>query len=612
MENTEIARTLDDVATLLEIKGANPFRIRAYENAARTVEEHSEPLRKKVERGEDLTELPGIGKDMARYITELVQSGTLSMLDELAEEIPPSLIDLTRLPGVGAKKTKKLWQELGVETVDQLEEAARADLVKELDGFGARSQQKILEGIAAYRRRQGRFKLSQADQFVEPLLAHLAEGGGVERLEVAGSYRRRRETVGDLDLLAITDNPEKVVKRFTSYREVKRVELAGETKATVVLASGLQVDLRLLPAESYGAALQYFTGSKAHNVKFRKRAVAMGLTVSEYGVFEVGGGEEQKGSEGRKAEAGAGEGKRMAGETEEDVYAAVGLPWVPPELREDRGEIEAADEDRLPNLITLDAIRGDLQMHSTWSDGKNSIEEMLEGCADREYAYFAITDHSKALAMTGGLDAKKLREQWEEMAEIAERHPTIRMLRGMEVDILQDGSLDLDDESLEQLDVVLVSVHSHFDLPAAKQTDRVIQAVSHPAVHILAHPTGRILNKRDSMALDLDAVFQACRDAGVAVELNAHPDRLDLQDTHVMRARELGLPIVISTDAHRVDDLALIRYGVEQARRAWLESHDVVNTWPWRKVERFLGKGQKKREGQNTQKRQKGQKKAKS
>jgi len=592
MENTEIARALDEVAILLEIKGANPFRIRAYDNAARTVEEHSEPLRKKVEHGDDLTELPGIGKDMARYITELVQSGTLSILDELAEEIPRSLIDLTRLPGVGAKKTKKLWQELRVETIDQLEAAARADRVKELDGFGAKSQQKILDGIAAYRRRLGRFKLSQADQLVEPLLAYLEEGGGVERLEVAGSYRRRRETIGDLDLLAITDEPDRVVRRFTSYGEVKRVELAGDTKATVVLASGLQVDLRLLPAESYGAALQYFTGSKAHNVKFRKRAVAQGLRVSEYGVFQVEGAQGAERTGGR--DGGVDDGKRVAGETEEDVYAAVGLPWIAPELREDRGEIEAADAGTLPDLITVDQIQGDLQMHSTWSDGKHSIEEMLGACAGRGYGYFAITDHSKALAMTGGLDAKKLRDQWKEMDEVASRHPEIRMLRGMEVDILRDGSLDLDDESLDGLDVVLVSVHSHFDLPAAKQTERVVAAVSHPAVHILAHPTGRILNKRDSMAFDLDAVFQACLESSVAVELNAHPDRLDLQDTHVLRAKELGLPVVISTDAHRIDDLALIRYGVEQARRAWLESDDVVNAWDWKRVKRFLKKGQKR------------------
>jgi DNA polymerase (family X) len=352
--------------------------------------------------------------------------------------------------------------------------------------------------------------------------------------------------------------------------------------------------LRLLPAESYGAALQYFTGSKAHNVKFRKRAVAQGLRVSEYGVFEV------RGADGAAArDGGVDEGKRVAGETEEDVYAAVGLPWIAPELREDRGEIEAADASTLPDLITVDQIQGDLQMHSTWSDGKHSIEEMLGACASRGYGYFAITDHSKALAMTGGLDAKKLRDQWKEMDEVASRHPEIRMLRGMEVDILRDGSLDLDDESLDQLDVVLVSVHSHFDLPAAKQTERVVAAVSHPAVHILAHPTGRILNRRDSMAFDLDAVFQACMECGVAVELNAHPDRLDLQDTHVLRARELGLAVVISTDAHRMDDLVLIRYGVEQARRAWLEADDVVNAWDWKRVERFLKKGRKRQEGQN-------------
>jgi DNA polymerase (family 10) len=580
VENVEIARVLDDVAVLLEIQGANPFRIRAYDNAARTIEEHSEPLRKMVERGDDLTELPGIGKDMAGHITELVESGRLSLLDELTEETPYSLIELTRLPGVGAKKTKKLWEELEVETIDQLEAAARADRVKALAGFGAKSQQKMLDGIAAYRRRQGRVRLAEADQLVEPLLAYLREDDAVTRVEVAGSYRRRRETVGDIDLLAITDEPAHVVERFTSYDKVKRVELAGDTKATVVLTSGLQVDLRLLPAASYGAALQYFTGSKAHNVKFRKRAVAQGLRVSEYGVLETDEPADEADAEQTDVTAG----KRVAGETEESVYEAVGVPMMPPELREDRGEIEAALEGSLPDLVTLDAMRGDLQMHSTWSDGKNSIEEMLDGCVALGYEYFAITDHSKALAMTGGLDAARLRRQWEEIDEIADRRDEVRILKGMETDILADGTLDLEDELLQELDVVVVSVHSKLDLAAAKQTDRILKAVSHPAVHILAHPTGRLINRRDPMAFDLDTVLQACAEHDVIVESNAHPDRLDLKDTHLLRAKELGLQVAISTDAHRVDDLDLMRYGIDQARRGWLTPDDVVNTWPLKRL----------------------------
>ena len=578
MENLEISRVLEDVAALLEIQGANPFRIRAYQNAARVVESHSTPLKRMVEEETDLTELPGIGKGIAADITQLLSEGKLDTLEQLAETVPLSLIDLTRLPGVGAKRARKLWDELGIETIDRLEAAAAAGDVAALAGFGAKSQEKILRGIEAHRRRTGRFKLSDADQYVEPLLAHLRALPAVQRLEVAGSYRRRRETVGDIDLLAIATEPQEVVEGFTSYPDVKSVELAGDTKVTVVLRSGLQVDLRILPPESYGAALQYFSGSKAHSVKLRKRAVAQGLSISEYGVIRVG-------------ESGGERGELVAGREEADVYEAVGLPWIAPELREDRGEIEAALAGELPELISLEDIRGDLQMHSTWSDGKQSIEEMLEGCVARGYEYFAMTDHSKALAMTGGLDAAKLRKQWEQIDEVQERHPEIRILRGMEVDILAGGELDLEDEMLAELDVVLVSVHSRFDLPPVQQTERILKAVRHPAVNILAHPTGRLINRRDEMSFDLEEVLRCAAEHEVVVELNAHPDRLDLRDSHLIRARELGLEVVISTDAHRVDDLALMRYGVEQARRAWLTPKHVINAYPLERLLKTLSRG---------------------
>ena len=579
MENIEIARVLEDVAVLLEIKGANPFRIRAYQNAARTIESHTTPLRKMVEDEADLTELPAVGKDMASHITELVIDGHLSLLDELAEEIPLSLIELTRLPGVGAKKVKKLWDELDVETIDDLERVAQQGDVAGLAGFGERSQQKILSAIAAYRKRTGRFRLADAEQVVEPLLEHLRGLDAVQRIAVAGSYRRRRETVGDIDILVIAREAAEVMEHFTRYRDVRKVELAGETKATVILKSGLQVDLRLLPPESYGAALQYFTGSKEHNVKLRKRAVARGLSISEYGVTEAGEGDEA---------AAPGGGELVAGKDEAEVYASVGLPWIPPELREDRGEIDAADAGALPELITLDDVRGDFQMHSTWSDGKNSIEEMLDGCLARGYQYFAVTDHSKALAMTGGLDAARLREQWQEIEEIAGRREEIRILRGMEVDILADGTLDLEDEMLEQLDIVLVSIHSRLDLPAAEQTDRILRAVAHPAVHVLAHPTGRLINRRDPMEFDLDEVLACCAEHDVIVELNTHPERLDLKDTHLIRAKELGLKISLGTDAHRVRDLGLMKYGIDQARRGWLTKDDVINTYPLKQLLKLL------------------------
>jgi DNA polymerase (family 10) len=459
MENPEIAVTLSRVGTLLEIQGANPFRVRAYENAARTVAEHPVPLHAMIAEGADLQQLPGIGKDMAGYITELVTTGRLTLLDQLTRQVPATLIDLVRLPGVGPKRARALWQELKVETLEQLEQAARAGRVETLARFGRKTQARILEAIAARRTEKPRFRLAEADQFVVPLVDHLRRHPSVSRVDVAGSYRRRQETVGDIDLLVISDDPAAVMGHFTSFPRTRSVEAAGGTRATILLESGLQVDLRILPEQSFGAALLYFTGSKAHNVKLRKRAVGMGLSISEYGVSRV--------PEGAPEPAAPATGPFVAGATEEDVYATVGLPWIAPELREDRGEIEAAERRALPHrLITLEDIRGDLQMHSTWSDGKLSVARMLDACAARGYQYCAMTDHSKALAMVRGLDAARLAEQWDEMDRVTAGRKDITLLRSMEVDILRDGSLDLEDELLERLDLVVVSVHSLMDLPA--------------------------------------------------------------------------------------------------------------------------------------------------
>lgn len=572
MENIEIAGALDDVAALLEIQGANPFRIRAYQNAARTVEAHVVAMHKMLEDGEDLTELPSVGKQVAKHIEELVETGRLSVIDEIAKEIPLSLIELTRLPGLGPKKARALWESLGVETIDDLEGVLKEGAVSDLKGFGKKTEGKILKAIDSYRKRQqGRTRLADAEQLVDPLVEYMREAPGLERLEVAGSYRRRRETVRDIDLLAIADNPDPVMDHFVAYAQVRSVEKGGGTRGTVILTSGLQADLRIVSADSYGSALQYFTGSKEHAVAVRKRAVSMGLRLSEYGVFEVDEDAD---------ESDPMSGKRIAGATEEGVYEAMGLAWIPPELREDRGEVAAAEAGTLPSLIGLEDIKGDLQMHSTWSDGKNSIEEMLEACVAKGYEYFALTDHSKALAMTGGLDAKRLQEQWVEIDEVAARHPEIRFLKSQEVDILADGTLDQDDDMLEQLDIVVISVHSRFDMPQADQTKRIITAMAHPSATILAHPTGRLINVRDPMEFDVDAVLQAAVEFNVAVELNAHPNRLDLRDTHLMHAKELGAKVVISTDAHRTDELDLMRYGVDQARRAWLEPGDVLNCLP--------------------------------
>jgi len=577
VDNRDIARTLGDVADLLDIGGANPFRVRAYRNAARTVKEHTRPLAEMVEKGADLTQLPDVGDDISGYIEELVETGALELLDELTEEVPYSLTEIIRLPGVGAKKTKKLWERLGVETVDDLEEAAEAGEVQELDGFGAKTQENILSGIEEYRRHQERFRLSEADRLVGPLVEHLRADESLERIEVAGSHRRRKETVGDVDLLAVSDDGASLMERFTGFERVEEVQAAGETRGTVRLDSGLDVDLRVLPAESYGAALAYFTGSKKHNVRVRKRAVRRGLRISEYGVFreEDGSPDAAHGGDGDPRS-----GERVGGRTEEEVYEAVDLPWIPPELREDRGEIEAAEAGELPELLTRDHLRGDLQMHTTWSDGKNSVAEMMEACRQLGYEYLAVTDHSQSLGVTGGMDEEKLRSQWEEMDRVEAEHDGIRLLRSMEVDILADGSLDLADELLEELDVVLVSVHSRFNLPADEQTERLVTALRHPQVDILAHPTGRLINRRDPYEFDVDRVLDVAAGEGAAVELNANPNRLDLKDTHLMKARERGIPVVISTDAHRAAELELISYGVEQARRAWLEPEAVLNTRP--------------------------------
>jgi DNA polymerase (family 10) len=569
VDNPQIARVLEEVADVLEIQNANPFRIRAYRNAVRTVEAQATPLRRMVEAGKPLTDLPGIGKEMAAHIKEMVETGTLGFRDELLAAVPRSLIELMRLPGLGPKKARKLWDDLKIGSVDQLEEAAKAGRIAAVAGFGAKTQERILAGIQEHRQHSSRMLISEAERSVEPLLAYLRDVPGLERLEVAGSYRRRRETIGDIDLLAIAATPEAapaIMERFHCYGQVEKILMAGDTRSTIVLGSGLQVDLRTVPPECYGAALVYFTGSKEHNVKLRRRAVERGLRISEYGAFQV----EDDGKEGAC----------IAGREEADVYATVGLPWIPPEMREDRGEIEAAAAGRLPRLVTQGDLRGDLHMHSTWSDGRETIEQMVEGCVARGYEYMVISDHSKALAMTNGLDAYRLRLQGKEIDAIQKRHPEIRILKAMEIDILADGTLDLEDEMLAGLDIVLVSLHSKLDLPEEEQTARVLRALEHPEVNVFCHPTARLINRRKPANLDIDAVLRRAAQLGVAVELNSNPHRLDLKDSHLMLARELGCKVVISTDAHRTRELDLLRFGVEQARRAWLEPKDVLNTLP--------------------------------
>lgn len=572
MENVDISRALRTLADLLEIQGANPFRIRAYHNAIDTIGSLGRSVAAMVEAGEDLTELPGIGDSVAAHITELLRTGRIGRLDEVAAQIPVSLVELVRLDGVGPKKAKKLFDELDVRTVADLKARIDDGSVQKLAGFGVKSADKIRRAIEDHLKHTGRFQIDEVEKLIAGLLDHLAAAPGIGRVELAGSLRRRRETIGDVDLLAEHEGDgTAIVDHFVSFSGAARVLGAGETKGSIVLHSGLQVDLRVIPPRSFGAALQYFTGSKGHNVAVRTRAVRHGLRVNEWGVFRVPEDVDPD-------EVGKEDGERLAGDTEEGVYAALEMAWIPPELRENRGEVEAALAGDLPELVAFADIRGDLQMHSTWSDGKVSIADMARACRELGYEYVAITDHSQAMAMVRGLTPERVREQWLEIDAARAEVDGIHILRSVEVDILRDGTLDMPDEILEELDVVVVSVHSLMDLDRRTMTDRVLRAIAHPSVDILAHPTGRRINRREPYALDVESVLEAAAELSVAVELNANPNRLDLADVHVHRAKELGVPVVISTDAHAPRELGHMRFGVDQARRGWLEPSDVLNT----------------------------------
>jgi DNA polymerase (family 10) len=468
--------------------------------------------------------------------------------------------------------------------------ALASGAVARIEGFGPKSITKLQEAVANLQKRVGRFKIDGAERLIAGLLDHMRRAPGATRIEVAGSLRRRRETIGDIDLLAECEGDGvPVAEHFMRFGGASRAEAAGPTKSSIVLASGLQVDLRVVPPESFGAALVYFTGSKDHNINIRTRAVRSNLRVNEWGVFRVAE-EEEEDAEGAAVQPGERFGERVAGGTEEFVYESLGLPWIPPELRENRGEVEAALEGKLPHLVELQHIRGDLQMHSTWSDGDVSIEEMARACIERGYEYMAITDHSQMMAMVGGLTAERARQQWAEIDEVRERLPEIDILRSVEIDILADGTLDMPDDVLEELDIVVISVHSFMSQDKRTMTDRVLRAMSHPMVDVLAHPTGRQINKREPFALDVEAVLEAAAELSVAVELNANPRRLDLKDTHVQRAKELGVPVVISTDAHYVSELDNMRFGVDQARRGWLEPSDVLNTRSRKQLRKWLAR----------------------
>ncbi len=568
VHNEDIAAIFEEMADLLEIEGANPFRVRAYRNAARSVRSLGRELAEMVASGEDLTQLPGIGKDLAAKIIEMVRTGKVRALEKLHRKVPASLEDLLHIPGLGPRRVRRLFDELGIETLEQLAEAARAGRLRTLPGFGARTEQRILDALAAHRSQERRFLYSVARQYAEPLAAWLRKIPGVERVVVAGSYRRGRETVGDLDILVTVRADSPVMARFVTYDEVAEVISSGATRASVILRSGLQVDLRVVTAHSLGAALHYFTGSKAHNIQIRRLGQQRGLKINEYGVFR-----------GERA---------IAGESEDSVFAAVGLPYIPPELRENRGEIAAAREGRLPRLIERKDLRGDLHCHSRASDGHADIETMARAAREAGLEYLAITDHSRHLSVARGLDERRLLQQIEEIDRLNERLHGITLLKGIEVDILEDGRLDLPDSVLAQLDLVVGAVHDHFGLSEKKQTARLLRAMAHKYFTLLAHPSGRLLLKREAYAVDMPRVVEAARERGCFLELNAQPLRLDLKDNHCRLARERGVPLSINSDSHGPDGFANLAYGINQARRGWLEKGDVLNTLPLGKLRKRL------------------------
>ena len=584
--NSDVASIFEQVADLLDIQGANEFRVRSYRTAAQTISSLSRSVTDIVEAGDDLTGISGIGDDLAGKITEIVETGSLDQLQDLEQEVPPDLAEMLRLPALGPKRVATLREELEIDAMEKLEEAAVSGRISEVEGFGEKTREKILEGLEGADEDE-RTKLAEADQLVEPVLDWLEEGPGVDRIVVAGSYRRRKETVGDLDILATASDGEKLIAHFVEYDNVEDVISQGETRSSVTLRSGLQVDLRVVPEESYGAALLYFTGSKDHNVALRKIAVDEGIKLNEYGAFRTENDNGEDGNGGNGDEHPSDE-ARIAGETEEELYELFDLPYIVPELRENRGELDAAAGGELPDLIERGDIRGDLHMHTTDSDGRASIEEMAEKAVDLGYDYIAVTDHSDYLGVYDGLDEDDLAAQGERIDELNDEVDEIIILKGCEVDVLADGSLALDDDALETLDVVVASAHTKLDLSRDKQTERFIRAMDHPAVTIIGHPTGRILGERHPCEVDLERLVEEALERGVFLELNGQPSRLDMDDIHLKMARDKGLPVPISTDAHDTHHLDFMRFGIDQARRGWLEKDDVLNTRSLKQLREFL------------------------
>ncbi|MFE5585038.1 helix-hairpin-helix domain-containing protein [Kitasatospora sp. NPDC056531] len=588
--NDQVRELLQEYADLINITGGDAFRARAYEKAARAVGGHPEDLAGLDVKG--LQQIPGVGKSTAEKVAEYLATGKMAALETLRAEIPSGVREMMAVPSVGPKRALSLYRDLGIASVEELAEAIRADKLSDLAGFGERSGEKILHGIELMRQSGGRTLLDTATELAEQLVEALSAVPGCTRCAYAGSLRRMRETVGDIDVLATAADSAPLMAALTELPYVAEVIGSGPTKTSVRTTQGIQVDLRVVPEEDWGAALVYFTGSKAHNIKLRTMAVRTGLKLSEYGLFEVDGGAGKDGGTGKDGGAGKGtraEGAKVVSETEDEVYAALGLPWIPPTLREDRGEIEAALNGELPDLIQESDLRGDLHTHTDLTDGLATLTEMIDTAAARGYSYYAVTDHAPDLVMQRMTDEKMLAQR-EQLRRLADRHKKLRLLHGTELNIGPDGGVDWPAEFLAGFDVCVASVHSHFALDRAAQTRRLIRACENPHVHIIGHLTTRRIGRRGPIDVDLDAVFAAAARTGTAIEINSSPQRLDLRDEDILRARRHGVRFAIDSDAHATGHLAYPRFGIGTAQRGWLTAEDVINAWTWQKLKHFLRK----------------------
>lgn len=558
VKNIDIANIFDRLADLLELEGENPFRVRAYRNAAATVENLPQNLEEMVKKGDDLTSLPAIGNDLAQKINDIVNHKEIDLLKRLEEKNPIDFEELNRIQGLGPRRIKKLYEILNVQNIDDLYHAAEEQKIRDLPGFSKKIEEHILEEIKKIKEKYNRMKISTAEQNALPIVEYLRENRSIQDIEIAGSYRRRKETIGDLDILVTCEDSISVMTHFVNYFDIDEVLSKGDTRSSIILKSGIQVDLRVLPQKSYGAAMLYFTGSKAHNIVIRKLAKQKDWKVNEYGLFSND--------------------DFLAGETEKGIYNKLGLPYIEPELRENRGEFEAAESGNLPELIKLSDIKGDLHTHTNLTDGKNTLEEMAEAAQKLGYKYIANTDHSKRVTVAGGLDEKQVFENIKRTDKLNENFKDFTILKGIEVDILEDGSLDLSDKVLKELDIVVGAIHYKFNLTREEQTERILRAMDNPYLNIIAHPTGRLINEREPYDIDLEKIMQKAKENNCILEINSQPSRLDLNDLNSRKAKEMGVKLVISTDAHSTTQYDFMRFGIGQARRGWIEKNNVINT----------------------------------